>query len=180
MDKRKMDTLIKLRKIFMAGYVPSRAIKNYTAVSTKLANCLEHAIFNLEDDTLISDFNFDDLETFANFINSPNDTPEDISGRIFSMVDDVGLKVKRENFERPILKKNEWLVALYFNGVKDFHLLLKQDKVWTGKMGIKDKIEIFEELPKEIKQNDARFGERKYSLYGLYTIKNDNVPTLEK
>lgn len=167
----KKDTILKLRQVFSLGYVWSRGLEHYHYVlknglqSGTIINCFSHACFNLTNRQLdILDFNMDDYYVFRDFYRDETATKREIAEELFTFVEDVGIKVERKSRDR-ILKKNQTVVALYFDEkFKDVHFIKLEEFGWSSKPGIICSIDVFDEVPERI----SPF----YDLYDTYILTN--------
>ena len=157
----KKRVILKLKEIVASGYLPSRGLEPYQGMTRyhqkidQLANCFEHAIFNLTNEQ------FDDYE----FLEREGDVFGSLSSNILvpkivteaeacEFVRKTGLKMDECELN-PKLKENQWLVAMYFEEDpiigRDFHFIRKEKNgLWTGKRGYTDKIQKFDEMPYNI------------------------------
>ena len=170
------QTILKIKKIFKLGYIPSRGNENYKIVDgnnvtnyAPLINCLGHACFNLTNEHL-KDFDKNDASILRNFIQSPLHANTYIAKDIFNFVKKCGLKIKPTK-RHSLLKDNEWKIALYFGWYgyrKDYHFLLQEkDGTWSSKWGSSSEV-IFLNSPTK-KLNHCGYD---YTLYGFYKISN--------
>ena len=162
----KTKATLKIKKIFKKGYLPARNYKPYSKHSQEIANCFEHAIFNLTEEDL-KHFSITDQEKFFSIPELKDDTlsREEIFDIIKKNISKTGLKIK------PVQegKKNAWNVAMYFSEDEiDFHFLRQEeDGFWTGKFGRKETVEKYRILPLTI-QTDLL----KYSLYKVFSVES--------
>ncbi len=172
MNKAK-KTILKLRKIFQEGYLPSRYDDEYIFVAyldkdlAEITNCFEHACFNLTNDQL-ENFDKDDFENFFSMpkLQNPDLSKSETFKTIIKQIKETGLKVG-EMKENP--KKNEWNVAMYFSDDDiDVHFLIQeQDGHWTGKVGKSPKVDNFSILPLNV---SGVFSD--YTLFKVFSIEN--------
>ncbi len=160
-----------LNPIFKNGYTPSREKSGYIGYMksgvriSKCVNCFGHACFNLKNDDLtkLNLTQQQSLDIFHPLYKNDNDIVN-----AFDLIKSAGLLI--ENFPiKGMLKRNEWLVALYFNtdwlGNKDYHFLLQEKRGWSSKMGKDESVGFVSS------QNppDLFFG---YTLFDTYKITN--------
>ena len=168
------QTLLKLNKIFKAGYIPSRNKKEDYAskdnMFKKITNCFEHACFNLTNEQL-KHFDKKDFENFFCLPNLKNTelSREEIYNIVKHSITSTGLKVKSAEEE---LKPNEWKVAMYFSEHEiDLHFLLQEkDGSWSGKFGELEKVDRFQILPLKIYRTHTE-----YTLYKVFAIVNPYI-----
>ncbi|MBE7073889.1 MAG: hypothetical protein E7379_02220 [Clostridiales bacterium] len=177
---RQMPTILKLKKIFSLGYLPSRGDESYTLLHrdtniefSKIANCLAHSFFNLTNEQL-EDFNLFDSGTFRWFYLDEND--ERALDRVLEFVEKTGLKVEETSLEQD-LAPNQWKVAVYFrvrenkNVIPDFHFILQEkDGVWSSKEGAFPTIDYFQHPPEMF--YSAYGSHFQYKLYGYLMVTN--------
>lgn len=160
------STIRKLQKIIKQGHIPCRGEESYTK-TYKLANCFEHACFNLSNLQLKYSLKEADTNDFSHFQSYNKDKAFD---QITNYLKETGLQIERCS-QNKILKSNQWIVAIYFEPLypvcKDYHFLLKEkDGTWSGKVGFSEKIETFKTLP--IKMDNNCF----YEFYDTFCLTN--------
>ena len=173
----KKAAILKLKTIVKQGYIPSREGESYLFADqitnpavTKLANCFEHACFNLPN-LKLAEFSYQETKLF-DLRDFQFQSEEQIAKNFTNLLKKCGLKVERLKKE-VIIKDNQWIVALYFgnNGSimnVDFHFLRQEkDGRWSSKHGWGGDVEYFDSLPTQIEHNDWI-----YKLYERYIITN--------
>lgn len=161
------STIRKLQKIIKQGHVPNRGLEPYIKTYA-LANCFEHACFNLSNLQLkYGHIKECDTYDFSHF-HSPE--KDETFEKFANYLKETGLNIEKCS-KNKILKSNQWIIALYFEPLypvcKDYHFLLKEkDGTWSGKVGFSKNIETFENLPKEMDNNCF------YELYDTFCITN--------
>ena len=180
----KEKTILKLKKAFAMGYVPSRGTQPYYFVDSPskdyslTTNCFTHACFNLTNELIDRiGLNFDDSVTFS--IGHILDQ-KDAEVKFTNFLKQVGLSVKQLsntdliNDFPSLLRENEWVVALYFcdsEYFKDFHFFLQEkNESWSGKYGYKNIVEHFDELP--ACYTSPNIQQDKYYFVSKYIIEN--------
>ena len=170
------QTILKLKKIFKLGYIPSRGNESYTEKENGKSvsyyvypNCLAHACFNLTNQQIKS-LDYTDREIFSSFIKTPYYSDKYILRDILRFIKQCGLKTTKCEVSSP-LQHNEWKIAIYFgwrNNTKDYHfLLLEKDETWSSKWGFSITVDHFKIPPTKIEHNGYS-----YHLYGFYKITN--------
>lgn len=172
--KEYYDSSIKyLKEIFEMGYIPSRDFSSYKEFF--VANCFEHACFNLTDKQLkspklINSFFSDFYDKFST---------EKTEDNMLNLITDTGLKIEKSN--RKTILKNQWKISLYFSlnpgyitYINDFHFFLQtyNSNIWTSKMGFLDnKVYTHHRL-------NTNFFHQPYlyQRYANYIITNPNAP----
>lgn len=143
-------TIKKLSKIVKMGYVPQRGFEKYTLENSLVANCFEHACFNLTN-RLLATFDKHDRFAFGLGMDFPNG--DVVKQRMLDFVKATGLEI--EPCAPDIdLKPNQWQVAFYLTefcdtdfGDKDFHVLLQEkDKTWSAKEGFSNFVSNYNKL----------------------------------
>lgn len=149
----------------------------YNPDAAKLANCLEHAVFNFSDETLkgfiqnygkdicLFWFNFDALGSM--FDEKLEKQYKKVTAYIIDRIRLTGLKVKKCDIDaKP--KGGQWKVAYYFSygGLyTDFHFFRQEkDGRWSSKHGTEKEVHFFDELPKSYRDS--------YTLQSVYMITN--------
>lgn len=187
----KVATVLKLRKIFNMGYIPSRGNQSYSfvckndqATFAQHVNCLAHALFNLTNQQIEDEhFNYNDRLSFSCCFYTPRENyVKQAEQNIITFVETSGLKMRPLNTyellsEHPeLLQENQWIVAMYYiakQNKQDIHFFLREkDGRWSGKLGFRDEITYFDELPAPYystnKDRDV------YFFYNTYLITNPN------
>lgn len=170
-------TIVKLKKIFKEGYLPSRdSSEEYAFIAyqdkdlAEITNCFEHACFNLTNEQL-ENFDKSDLENFFSLPKLKNDnlSREQIFEIVIKAIKSTSLNVGKA---KETLKKNEWNVAMYFSDDDiDVHFLLQEkDGSWSGKMGKSDRVEHYSILPLKTEGVLST-----YTLYKVFSIQNPFV-----
>ncbi|MBE7074170.1 MAG: hypothetical protein E7379_03675 [Clostridiales bacterium] len=187
----KEGTILKLKKVFSMGYVPSRGAQSYSFVSQISkdyyffhANCFSHACLNLTNE-LIDSANlsfYDSLNFSLGNIFSSTDAEYEFT----SFLQQIGLTTKFVNNDDLIndfpcfLNENQWIVALYFcENSNDFHFFLQEkDGSWSGKYSYKNIVEHFDELPCCYTAPNVQ--KDKYYFINKYLITNPHAKTSNK
>ena len=161
-----------LKEIVRKGHIPCRYKQEYSPYHAILVNCFEHACFNLNEKEIpkIDDIDSDCKPLSFLTASSALKTCENY----FDFLNDAGLDVSDEL--QPVIKKNQWIVSLYFaEDMSDFHFLLKEkDGIWTAKRGFTTTIDLFEEDGDMISLENHRcayFKETSYVLTNKFAEK---------
>lgn len=194
-NSQTISLIKKLNTVFKNGYVASRGGQTYryfidddtTLKVGKLANCFEHACFNLKNE------HFESLDitpseasqTFGRYgglfnyrlmLDGDHLIDEDeIKDALFSIIKNVGLEY-RLCLPSSLTKSNEWKVAFYLaddpesRSGHDFHFLLNEkNNTWSSKEGWStDKLQIFKDFPGELISSHGL----DYKLENVYIITN--------
>ena len=187
----KFKTILKLRQIFSMGYVPSRGEQSYSFVNhndnatfAQHINCFAHACFNLTNEQ-IEDGLFDYLDrlSFSSHIHNSNCNYIEEEKSFINFVRSSGLEMRPLGADELIshhpqfIADNEWIVAVYYTNArnkKDIHFFLREkDGSWSGKLGFRDEITHFAELPipyySHNESNDV------YYFHKQYVIRNPHA-----
>ena len=161
----KRRLILKLKDIVTSGYLPSRGLEPYQGMTAyhqkidQLGNCLEHAVFNLTN-SQFSEYAFLEKEgdVFGKFSTTPSLPRIVTEAEVCEFVKRTGLKINECELN-PQLKKNQWIVAMYFEEDpiigRDFHFIRQEkDGKWTGKRGYTDRIQTFDKMPFHIYEQE--------------------------
>lgn len=167
--------------IFKAGYVPMRGNEKYGMCASYI-NCFAHACFNLPN-CMIEKLDFSSpifliQEPFTDF---GDESLSQTKSEMFDFIKSTGLQIDKN---KPILKDNEWKVAVYFSeaynrdfGRKSWHLLLQEkDGSWSGKNGFSPQVEHFQTLQSFLPWDLYN----KFQLNDVFILKNPNVEENKK
>ena len=177
--------VIKIKKLFSMGYMPSRENQSYLAISPKTktsythtANCFAHACLNLTNEQL-DKLNLDRCDTNTFDIKTYLYEPiEHMENTFLKRIQRFGLKATPCEDNDLFNRENQWKVALYF-GLSpltldyDYHFLKQEkDGTWSSKVGWgSTELQLFSSLPDTyISPNNVG-----YSYYKTYIITNPFV-----
>lgn len=163
----------KVNTIFKLGYLPKRGSQTYRYITIQgeavklLANCFEHACFNLLNNHFSDyDISYNEANAFWDFPSCFTKEQRKKNATSFKdFIKETGLTVSDCDIQTEITP-TEWKVALFFNPYSgDFHFMREEkNKKWSSKLGESDHLQHFESLPEKF--NDD------YSLNQVFKISN--------
>ena len=166
------DVLTKFKEIVKKGHIPCRYKQEYSSYNADLVNCFEHACFNLNEKELSKINGNNVFSRPLSFLTG--NTAYQTCENYLNFIADTGLDISKKRI-KPILKKNQWVVTLYFaEDMSDFHFLLKEKSgIWTAKRGFTTTIDCFEEDEDRISLENLApyFKEASYVLTNRYAEK---------
>lgn len=177
--------VLKIKKIFALGYLPSRGYQSYLPICKHSqkpyayqVNCFAHACLNLTNQQL-EELKLDNCDTYIFDIKSYSYQPqEEIQKTFTKRIKRFGLIAEQCEKDYIPEKENQWKVALYFGFSRhcldyDYHFLKQEkDGSWSSKIGWGcDELDILSALPDTYNSPSGT----DYQLQQTYIITNPHI-----
>lgn len=159
---------LKLKHIFLQGFLPNRGLSSYNNKTIFLTNCFGHACMNLPDN-LLSRFKPEERYVFKLSSYGKINNTKNLKKTFLKAMKCYNLKVKTCS-QQDVPDENSWKIVFFKNTyVEDYHFFkYETQKVISHKLGFTDDRELSINVPHY----------KNLELIGYYMITNPNAKQL--